>query len=260
MTQPGTFIWHDLMTPDLKGSEGFYSKVVGWTVTDSGMPGAGTYHLLNVKGTSNGIAGMMPFPDDAPKSIPPFWSGYIYTPDVDEMAKRVVQLGGKIYREPQEVPGTVYFGIMLDPHGAMFNIMRPVNTSQEMTFPPTGTPGTIGWNELLSVNWEESWAFYSALFGWKKDQAVDMGPMGTYQTFNAGGPSFGGMMTKPPDNPAPPHWGYYIYVEGIDKAAKRVTENGGAVVFGPMDVPGGQWVLNAQDPQGGMFGLLSNSK
>ncbi len=34
-----TFIWHDLMTTDVKAAEEFYSKVVGWRCQDSGMPG-----------------------------------------------------------------------------------------------------------------------------------------------------------------------------------------------------------------------------
>jgi uncharacterized protein len=32
------------------------------------------------------------------------------------------------------------------------------------------------------------------------------------------------------------------------------------ITNGPMEVPGGQWVLNAQDPQGAHFSLISNFK
>ena len=50
-----------------------------------------------------------------------------------------------------------------------------------------GTPGRIGWHELLATDWQKAFTFYSDLFGWQKGEAHDMGPMGTYQLFSAGG-------------------------------------------------------------------------
>jgi len=64
------------------------------------------------------------------------------------------------------------------------------------------------------------------------------------------------MMTKPPQVPMP-NWGYYINVAAIDAAASRVAAGGGKVVNGPMEVPGGQWVLQAKDPQGAHFALVA---
>ena len=83
-----------------------------------------------------------------------------------------------------------------------------------------------------------------------------MGPMGTYQTFGAGGPAFGGMMTKMPEMPVPA-WQYYVNVEAIDVAIERVKAGGGQVINGPMQVPGGSWIINAVDPQGAMFALVA---
>jgi len=36
---------------------------------------------------------------------------------------------------------------------------------------------------------------------------------------------------------------------------ERIKKNGGTVLNGPMEVPGGDWVLNARDPQGAGFSL-----
>jgi predicted enzyme related to lactoylglutathione lyase len=52
-------------------------------------------------------------------------------------------------------------------------------------------------------------------------------------------------------------WNYYINVDGIDAAKGRVEKAGGKVMMGPMEVPGGQWVLQGQDPQGGFFALVA---
>jgi predicted enzyme related to lactoylglutathione lyase len=55
----------------------------------------------------------------------------------------------------------------------------------------------------------------------------------------------------------PPHWNYYINVADINEAAERVKAGGGQVVNGPMEVPGGQWVLQGFDPQGAFFALVA---
>jgi len=35
-----------------------------------------------------------------------------------------------------------------------------------------------------------------------------------------------------------------------------VTSGGGKIMNGPMEVPGGDWIIQAQDPQGAWFALL----
>ena len=118
-----------------------------------------------------------------------------------------------------------------------------------------GTPGTIGWRELFAHDWEKDFAFYAKLFGWTKTEAHPM-PHGTYQLFAAGDAAVGGMMNKMPEMPRS-WWNYYINVDAIDAARQRVEKAGGKVVMGPMEVPGGQWILQARDPQGGFFALVA---
>ncbi len=85
---------------------------------------------------------------------------------------------------------------------------------------------------------------------------MDMGPMGTYLLFNFGaGASVGGMINNA-DAPRP-FWLFYFNVADIDQAGKRVSAHGGKVTMGPHQVPTGEWIINAQDPQGAMFALLS---
>jgi predicted enzyme related to lactoylglutathione lyase len=255
------FIWHDLMTPDMEGAQKFYSKVIGWDIVDSGMPD-GNYRICNAgKATPdgmNGVGGIKGFRPEDDKSIPPFWSGYIHTPDVGKAAQQAVKLGGKIFREPTTVPNVVEFAILTDPSGAMFNVMRPIPQGELTKFAP-GTPGTMGWNELLSGDWKQAWDFYHAMFGWEKHQALEMGPVGTYQTFGLDGVSFGGMMNKRPEMPMA-YWNYYWNVASCEEAVKKLNAAGGKVMFGPMQVPGGSWIVNAMDAQGAMFAVTSMAK
>jgi predicted enzyme related to lactoylglutathione lyase len=83
-----------------------------------------------------------------------------------------------------------------------------------------------------------------------------MGPMGKYQMFNRPHGMIGGMMNKPPEMAnVPPNWQIYFRVPDVHSAATRVTANGGKILNGPMEVPGGDWVVNAMDPQGAALGL-----
>ena len=98
--------------------------------------------------------------------------------------------------------------------------------------------------------------FYQEMFGWQPTEAMDMGPMGKYQMFNRGSRMIGGMMNKPPElAQAPPFWLIYFRVADINEAAARVKANGGSIINGPMEVPGGDWILNGKDPQGAAFAL-----
>ena len=68
------------------------------------------------------------------------------------------------------------------------------------------------------------------------------------------------MFNKPPEMPFPPNWLQYIQVDSADGAAERVKANGGQVLNGPMDVPGGDRIAQCLDPQGGAFAVHSSGK
>lgn len=250
----GRFVWYELLTSDLKAAEAFYTSVVGWRMNDSGIPGM-QYTLIFVGDSMMG--GAMALTDEMrAMEVPPCWSGYIGVDDLDAALEKVVALGGAIRRPKMVVPGG-HFAVVADPHGGAFFLHQ---SHDDAPLGTPGAPGTVCWHELYAGDLASAWEFYSALFGWQKFEAIDMGPMGTYQTFGpAGGQAFGGMMTKSPHVPVA-CWNYYIVTDDIDAAATRVTEGGGKIFNGPMQVPGGGWVLNAADPQGAMFALLGQRK
>ncbi len=249
------FVWYDLMTPDMAASSAFYSHVVGWTIRDSGMPGM-NYALLSANGID--VGGVMPVPPTA-QGMPPCWNGYIHSPDVDKDATRAVELGGSIFQQGMDIPGVGRFAVIGDPSGAAVIIFTP-NTSESPAKVPDGTPGHVGWRELMSGDWKVALEFYSAMFGWRKTEAIDMGPMGTYQLFDTGKEQSGGMMTKRSDDPAPAHWNYYFNVDSIGAGVARAKSKGAKFFMDPMEVPGGGYATNGMDPQGAAFSLFSSSK
>lgn len=252
-TSQAKFVWYDLMTGDTKAAESFYKSVVGWNMQDAGMGGP-PYTILSA-GTIM-VGGLMQIPEEArAMGARPGWNGYIAVSDVDDYAGRVVAAGGTIRRPPEDIPGVGRFAVAADPHGAGFFLFKG-NTEAQPTPPVAGTPGHVGWHELHAGDLDSEFAFYSGLFGWTKAEAIDMGPMGVYQTFATGGAPIGGMMTKTADMPFT-SWLYYINVEAIDAAVTRIEQGGGKVLMGPHQVPGGSWIVQGLDPQGAMFALVS---
>jgi uncharacterized protein len=252
----GSFAWYDLMTSDTKAAETFYRNVIGWDAKEAGV-GDRPYTLFSM-GPAN-VGGLMPISEQmCAEGVKPCWTGYILVDDVDAFTERVKSAGGKVYRAPEDIPGVLRFSVVGDPHGAAFILFKGTSEMPPMELAPDA-PGNIGWHELHAGDGAGAFAFYSKLFGWTKAQAIDMGPMGVYQTFSMGGAPAGGMMTKMPDSPMP-FWLYYFNVDGIDAAIARTVKAGGKVAMGPHQVPTGQWIAQCTDPQGAWFAMLSSKR
>jgi hypothetical protein len=152
-----------------------------------------------------------------------------------------------------DIPTVGRMQTMMDPQNAVFAIYEPASPPPHAE--QKAEVGEVSWHELFTTDAEGAMRFYGELFGWTQSSAFDMGPMGKYHMF---GRSFdlGGMMNKPKEMAqVPPNWGLYFRVPEINAAAERVKTNGGQILNGPMEVPGGDMVVNCMDPQGAAFSL-----
>jgi uncharacterized protein len=257
-TTTGNFVWYELRTTDMKAAEAFYTHVVGWQAKGSGDPAGIPYTLLSAGGLDTaGLMGLTPEMVDG--GMKPGWVGFIGVEDVDAYAKRVEQGGGKLHCPPMDIPNVGRFASVEDPQGAVFLLFKG-SLKYAPPRPHAGTPGTVGWNELSANDERSAWAFYSGIFGWAEDSAMDMGPMGTYRIFNNGGAQMGAVMTRDRSKSPVPFWLYYFNVEDIDAAAARIKEKDGQICMGPHQVPGDLWIVIGIDPQGAMFALVGPKK
>lgn len=249
------FIWYELMTSDQDAAEAFYRAVVAWNMADAGQPGM-RYTILSAG--DRGMGGLMKLPAEACEAgARPGWSGYIGVPDTDAAAKSIAEAGGSIHRGPDDIPNVGRVAMVADPGGAIFTLLTPFPRADEPPPAEPTTPGLVSWHELYSsIGQEAAFAFYSSQFGWETVDEMDMGPMGKYRIFGADGVQIGGMMDKPENIPVSA-WGFYINVDGIEAAVERIKANGGQVLMGPTEVPGGSWIVQAMDPQGAAFALVS---
>jgi predicted enzyme related to lactoylglutathione lyase len=112
----------------------------------------------------------------------------------------------------------------------------------------------VVWRELIATDWERAFLFYNKLLGWQKGASTP-GPMGSYQEFSAGADTIGGMFNRP-GMAGFSVWLYYFGVGDIGAAAKEVAAKGGAILYGPITVPGAARIIQCRDPQGAVFGLM----
>jgi uncharacterized protein len=117
---PGTIGWHELHARDAQKAFDFYSALFGWQqVGAMDMGPIGTYHLFGDESTPMGAGGI--FNDaEAPQ---PHWLYYFATPDIDAAVERVKDAGGKIIREPTQVPGAAWIVHAHDPQSGLFALV-----------------------------------------------------------------------------------------------------------------------------------------
>jgi len=246
----GRPVWYELMTTDTAGAAAFYNKVIGWT--SAPFEGSPNPYTVFKRSSDVQVAGLMERPQGM--NMPPFWAMYVAVPNLEEAIAHIKRLGGSELSPLIEIPTVGRLQMMKDPQGAAFYIIQPEPRGERAETAPE--IGDASWHELTTTDAPAAMRFYSEVFRWQPSEEMDMGPMGKYHMFNRPIGMIGGMMNTPPQmSSMPPNWMIYFRVADIDAAAERVITNGGKILNGPMEVPGGDRIINASDPQGAMFSL-----
>jgi uncharacterized protein len=121
--------------------------------------------------------------------------------------------------------------------------------------------GKFVWYDQMSNDLPGSEKFYSKVVGW--NLAPNTMNAQRYTLLKTGDNMVGGLMPIPDDAAkmgVRPAWMGYIAVDDVKKYADKVKAAGGQVINGPMQVPGGSWIINGLDPQGAMFALVAPKK
>lgn len=258
----GSFIWYELMTPDPDGAKAFYDAVVGWDIEPK-PAGEMDYRMIRRSDGGNAGGVMRLTEEMTSHGARPVWLGYIGVEDVDSALARIVADGGETLMPAWDVPGIGRLAMATDPQGAPFYLMTPT--------PPAGQESAksdvfsvdqaqhVRWNELNTSDQQGAVDFYQRHFGWRQEGHFDMGEMGQYQFIYDGDVRIGAVMPKMPQVPQT-IWTFYIGVDDIDRAVAAVESAGGKVLNGPHPVPGDDFVINGQDPQGAPFALVGPRK
>lgn len=241
---PGTFVWRELMTDDVERARRFYGELFGWTWKGEQMGGGDVYWLASAGDRQ--VAGMMAKPPGPP--MPTAWSSYALVLDVDAAARRATEAGGRVLKEPTDIPDVGRFAVIADPWGAVFVAYRPTGEESPPPMPPPA--GTFCWETLVTADPEGATAFYGKVLG-----------LGTGRTPSGEGTVFtsGELMVadvQPARPGAPSHWATYVAVEGAEASRDRAVRLGGRALVPRIDVPKVGTVSVIADPSGAALGLF----
>lgn len=262
--QHGDFIWYELLTSDPGAAQAFYGPMLGWSFVNAGHDVGMDYFICST--AESAVGGLAQVPAGAP--MPPAWLGYIGVDDVDRMIESITHAGGKVHMPPMDIPNVGRIALVTDPQGAVFYVMRGASDEDSQSFSyDRPRPGHCAWNELSTTDPADALHFYGQRFGWVKDGDLDMGEMGKYEFLRhagrgepgTGAGMLGAVMPKMPQMPVCA-WTFYFRVPDIDVAVEHITSNGGTMLVEPMEIPGGEFSINALDPQGASFGLVGARK
>lgn len=262
----GDFIWYELMTSDRAAAEAFYGPLLDWKF-------GGDEAYRQVEGSEGHVGGILQLtPDMVSGGALPGWMGYIATDDADAMAASIEKDGGKITMPARDIEGAGRVAMVADPQGAHFYVITPrppegVENPESHAFSYDGPRlGHCAWNELMTSDPEAAKRFYAKHFGWVKDGEMDMGSLGKYEFLRHAGHApdgapmgagvLGALMPLMPEGSPMPVWNFYFRVPDIDKAVATIQASGGTLFQEPIQIPGGEYSLNAGDPQGAVFGLV----
>jgi predicted enzyme related to lactoylglutathione lyase len=255
----GRLVWYELLTTDPKAAVAFYTEVVGWKTQPFDQDPDYTMWV----GSQGPLGGVARLPEPAKAmGAPPYWQVNVIVPNVNESIEKVQALGGKVYHV-ETVPNVGKLAVIADPQGAVLALFTPQG---DMPVRDIAKDGEFSWHELYTTDYKAAFEFYREIAGWEKLGEFDMGPMGVYLLWGREGKQLGGMMTMPPSMKAPdgraipPNWMYYVTAADLDGTLARATAKGAKVLNGPMEVPGGQRIVQLMDPQGAAFALVTPPK
>jgi predicted enzyme related to lactoylglutathione lyase len=239
------FVWRELMTDDVEAARRFYGELFSWTWKGEDMGPGGKYWLASLGGRQ--IAGAMAKPPAPP--MPTSWSSYVLTDDVDATASRCKAAGGRVLKEPMDIPNVGRFAVLSDRWGAVF---LPFRSSVEESAPPRGMPppGTFCWETLVTPDVEGAIAFYAKVVGFGTGPT----PNGEGKVFTAGDAPVADL--QPARGGGASYWSTYVAVERAEATRDRAVRLGGKVIVPRIDIPKVGVISVIADPSGAALGLF----
>ncbi|HMX62629.1 MAG TPA: VOC family protein [Candidatus Sumerlaeota bacterium] len=253
-TQPpmNTFCWMELCSGNKNESKKFYKAVFGWEADDLKTEG-GEYTIFRLNGAMCGSLYQMK-EDRKAAGVVPHWNLYAAVQDARAIARRCVELGGKLHGEPMEYEGEVYANVE-DNGGARFCLWQPKKQpTEKIVF---GEPSAMCWSELYSRDSTKSKSFYTSLLEWKAEP-FQGGPM-PYTIFSIGDgkQGFGGMIEITAQMQGmPPQWIPYIATSDAHQTARKFAEAGGKIWMGPEAIDNVGTLAMGQDNQGAPIAFI----
>ncbi|MDZ4756109.1 MAG: VOC family protein [Phycisphaerae bacterium] len=246
----GMFCWFELTTHDAARGAAFYRDLM--RAATRGLPlhdgDLREYVLFDVEGQT--VAGLMPMGKEFPPASASHWLPYVAVDNVDTVAARVPQLGGRVCCGPSDIP-IGRFAVVADPTGGTFALFHPTPGKTDGTN-PVG-PGAFVWCELVTSDIARSSEFYAKLLGWTPEFRT--AGASSFIEMKAGKQSVASVFEACADESSLAHWCPYLCVDDIHARLADAVRLGATKLCEPMDIPGVGLYAGVTDPTGAHIAL-----
>ena len=120
-SEPGALCWAELSTTDTAAAADFYSALFGWSASVNKSPTGADYTMFSIDGRP--VGGMLAIQPEW-GDMPPSWSIYIGTDDLDAALEKAKSMGANAYMDVMDVPEIGRFTMLQDPQGSHFTLME----------------------------------------------------------------------------------------------------------------------------------------
>ena len=218
--RPGKFIWMELVTEDAAKARQFYSELFGWTFAESDS--YSDYSTISHRGAE--IGGLLSSTGSDPAVQESRWLATVSVDDVDQIAREVEPLDGKVLYGPVDAGKRGRLAQVEDAQGADFIILRT----------PHGDPARYAfaqgypiWRDIFTRDREATKTFYMNLLGYSSVEQT--GAEGIDSYFTLGNTAVAGMVKLQWDD-TEPTWLTYIGVDDLRASVLKAIELGGTLI------------------------------
>lgn len=220
-TESGRFVWHDLMTRDVRVAKQFYGALLGWRFEDTKR---GDRPYVLARAGSEPVAGFVDvsaIPDAGPQ-----WISFMSVDDVDKSVALVQSEGGKVLLTAREVPSIARAAVVADPQGAPLGLAQLRRTVAD---PEQPKPGHVFWQEYLARDASQALAFYKRLAGYES-KVTDTRLGVEYHVLQKTRGRAGLFQLPATAKDVEPNWLPYVLVSDPAGLAARVPGLGGRIL------------------------------
>lgn len=111
----GAFCWETINSTNVDAAKAFYPQVVGWTLTEGGMPvfAAGETQVCDLEA--------------APPGMPSNFLSHVVVEDLEASRAKMESLGGRSLMPRVDIPNIGSICVFADPQGAVLSMFQPGN-------------------------------------------------------------------------------------------------------------------------------------
>jgi hypothetical protein len=246
----GKVVWMEMATPDIAAAERFYGGLFGWTFRE--LPNGRNRYVLALAAGRPVAAFLAHGPIVDPRGQPA-WLPFFSVADVDAVATRAVEEGGRRLAGPKAVPARGRQAVLTDPEAATFAVVASTSGDSADTLP---AEGTWIWSSLHARDADAGAAFYQRLFGFEVYDLASRDAL-LHVVLSSDDYARAGINEQPVDAVhRRAYWLNFVRVRDATAAAATAVALGGRVVIAPRaDRHGGQLAVVA-DAAGAVTGLM----